>query len=216
MCANATVLIQLPWRRCRRRAADHPRVRSLKCSKRRAAHPVAVSSRLGGEPEEGPPNGWLAAMDEAGASSIKDGVYPPTPKRFPELTRTPNGWPQEFPRTSEGRVPSAVRRLLSPPSAPLPACGSPRPRPEPWLRSLPGTRPTRDTESPVLSWQRSLPFVCYLSTPNLQEGACFQYALGGRLQWRVRKDATTEPTTETTNATTTPHFNHVSRDWRRS
>jgi transposase len=32
-------------------------------------------------------------MDEAGASSIRDAVCPPTPKRFPGLTQTPNGRP---------------------------------------------------------------------------------------------------------------------------
>ena len=44
-------------------------------------------------------------------------------------------------------------------------------------RSLPGARPTRDNESPVVSWQPLLPFVWSSTTPNLQEGACFQHAL---------------------------------------
>jgi len=35
------------------------------------------------------------------------------------------------------------------------------------------------SESPVVSWQPSLPFVWALAIPNLQEGACFQYASGG-------------------------------------
>src|SRR5436190_21223877 len=76
-----------------------------------------------------------------------------------------------------GRAPA--RRWLwprSPPSLsspPIPA------HPEHSPPGLPDGHPEPHTESPVVSWQPSLPFVWSFASPNLQEGACFQYALGG-------------------------------------